>query len=71
VPLVTNLVVLLPGASVAADILQISLRTYLGAHSIIGSVALIEGCIHAGLELTRHEWDGGTVKVSGLAVSGS
>jgi hypothetical protein len=69
--LVTNLIVLLPGASVAADILHISLRTYRGAHSTIGLVALTEGCIHAGLELTRHEWDGGTVKVSGLAVSGS
>jgi hypothetical protein len=67
--LVTNLIVLLPGASVAADILQISLRSYQGAHSIIGLIALTEGCIHAGLELTRHEWSGGTVKVTGLAVS--
>jgi hypothetical protein len=66
--LATNLVVLLPGASVAADILHISLRSYQDAHSVIGAVALIEGSIHAALELTKHEWNGSIVTVTGLAV---
>jgi hypothetical protein len=66
--LATNLVVLLPGASVAADILHVSLKSYQRAHSIIGFVALVEGSIHATLELIKHEWNGGIVTVSGLAV---
>jgi hypothetical protein len=67
--LITNLIVLLPSASVASDMLQISLRSYQKAHSIIGMVALTEGSVHAALELVRHEWKGGTVTVTGLAVS--
>jgi hypothetical protein len=67
--LVTNLVVLLPGADVAADILQISLKSYLRVHSIIGLVALIEGSIHAALQLTRHKWNNDIVTATGLAVS--
>jgi hypothetical protein len=50
--LATNLVFLLPGASIAADILHVSLRTYHQMHSTIGLVALIEGSIHAGQKLT-------------------
>jgi hypothetical protein len=69
--LVTNLIVLLPGASIAANILQISLRGYQRAHSIVGLLALVEGSVHATLELLRHGWKGGTVAVTGLAVSTS
>jgi hypothetical protein len=67
--LATNLILLLPGASIAADILHVSLRTYHGMHSIIGLVALIEGSVHAGQKLTAVEWTGDMGSVSGIAVS--
>jgi hypothetical protein len=67
--LVTNLIVLLPGADIAAGVLQLSLTSYIRAHSIIGLVALIEGSIHAALELTRHKWNNNVLSVTGLAVS--
>jgi hypothetical protein len=67
--LVTNLIILLPGASVAADILRIPLRSYQSAHSVVGLVALIEGSIHATHELAIQEWDGNIMKITGLAVS--
>jgi hypothetical protein len=67
--LVTNLIVLLPGASIAANILQMSFRGYQRAHSIVGVLALVEGSVHAALELLRHGWKGGAVAATGLAVS--
>ena len=67
--LATNLVLLLPGASIAADILHVSLRTYHRMHSVIGLVALIEGSIHAGQKLTAVRWTGDMGSVSGTAVS--
>jgi len=66
--LVTNLVLLLPGANIAADILYISLRTYQRTHSIVGLVALIQGSIHAGRELTIHGWNSNISIISGTAV---
>ena len=66
--LATNLILLLPGASIAADILCISLRTYHQTHSIVGLVALIEGSIHAGHELTARRWTGDVNSISGTAV---
>jgi hypothetical protein len=66
--LAANLILLLPGASIAADILHVSLRTYHGNHSIVGLVALIEGSIHAGRELTTHGWTGDVHTISGTAV---
>ena len=48
----TNLVLLLPRASIAADILHVSLRNYYQIHSIISLVALIEGSVHARQKLT-------------------
>jgi hypothetical protein len=67
--LATNLILLLPSASIAADILHVSLRTYHRMHSIIGLVALIEGSIHAGQKLTAVGWTGDMSSVSGIAVS--
>jgi hypothetical protein len=67
---VTNLVLLLPGTGIAADILHVSLRTYHQMHSIIGLVALIEGSVHAGQKLTAVQWTGDKSSVSGTAVSG-
>jgi hypothetical protein len=49
--LATNLVLLLPRASIAADILHVSLRTYHQMHSIISLVALIEGFVHVAQKL--------------------
>jgi hypothetical protein len=66
--LATNLILLLPGASIAADILHVSLRTYHRTHSIVGLVALIEGSIHAGRELTAQGWTGDVRTISGTAV---
>ncbi|CAN9290163.1 unnamed protein product [Alternaria alternata] len=66
--LATNLILLLPGASIAADILCISLGTYHQTHSIVGLVALIEGSIHAGHELTARRWTGDVNTISGTAV---
>jgi hypothetical protein len=66
--LVTNLIILLPSASTLADILQISRRNYQRAHSIIGLVALIEGSIHAILELVRHNWNSSIINITGLVV---
>ena len=66
--LATNLILLLPGASIAADILHVSLRTYHQAHSTVGLVALIEGSIHAGHELTARRWTGDISTISGTAV---
>lgn len=68
--LATNLVLLLPGASIAADILHVSLRTYHQMHSTIGLVALIEGSVHAGQKLTTVRWTGDMGSISGTAVSG-
>jgi hypothetical protein len=68
--LATNLVLLLPGASIAADILHISSKTYHGMHSVIGLVALIEGSIHVGQKLTAIQWTGDMGSISGTAVSG-
>jgi hypothetical protein len=68
--LATNLVLLLPGASIAADILHISLRTYHRMHSIIGLVAVIQGSVHAGQKLTAVGWTRDMGSVSGIAVSG-
>jgi hypothetical protein len=68
--LATNLVLLLPGASIAADILHVSLRTYHGMHSIIGLVAVIQGSVHAGQKLTAVGWTRDMGSVSGIAVSG-
>jgi hypothetical protein len=45
--LAMNLILLLPSASIAADILHVSLRTYYRNYSIVGLVALIEGSIYA------------------------
>jgi hypothetical protein len=67
--LATNILVLLPGAGIAADILHIPLRSYQFLHAVIGLVALAEGSIHATVELSTQNWDGGTMKVTGLAVS--
>jgi hypothetical protein len=67
--LATNLILLLPSANIAADILHVSLRTYYGMHSIISLVALIEGSIHAGQKLTAVGWTGDMGSVSGIAVS--
>jgi hypothetical protein len=66
--LATNLVLLLPGASIAADILHVSPKTYCRAHSIVGLVALIEGSIHAGRELTAHKWNNNIGTISGTTV---
>ena len=66
--LATNLILLLPGASIAADILHISLRTYHQTHSIVGLVALIEASIHGGRELTARRWSGDVNTISGTAV---
>jgi hypothetical protein len=52
--LVTNLIMLLPRASIAANILQISFRGYQRAHSIVSVLALVEGSVHTTLELLRH-----------------
>jgi hypothetical protein len=68
--LATNLVLLLPGASIAADILHVSLRTYHRMHSIIGLVALIEGSVHVGQKLITVRWTGDMSSISGIAVSG-
>jgi hypothetical protein len=67
--LATNLILLLPGASMAADIFHVSLRTYHQLHSILGLVALIEGSVHAGQKLTAVGWTGDMGSVSGTAVS--
>jgi hypothetical protein len=67
--LATNLVLLLPGASIAADILHISLRTYHQMHSIVGLVAVIQGSIHAGQKLAAVGWTWDMGSVSGIAVS--
>ena len=67
--LATNLVLLLPGASIAADILHVSLRTYHQMHSTIGLVALIEGSVHGGQKLTAVQWTGDIGSISGTAVS--
>jgi hypothetical protein len=66
--LATNLVLLLPGANIAADILHVSLTTYQRTHSIVGLVALIQGSIHAGRELTVHGWSSNISTISGTAV---
>ena len=66
--LATNLVLLLPGASIAADILYISLGTYHQTHSIVGLVALIEASIHGGRELTARRWTGDINTISGTVV---
>ena len=66
--LATNLTLLLPGANIAADILHVSLRTYQRTHSIVGLVALIQGSIHAGRELTVHGWNSNISTISGTAV---
>ena len=44
--LATNLVLLMPGADIAADTLRISLRNYQKVHRVIGGVALVECLIH-------------------------
>lgn len=67
--LATNLVLSLPGASVAADALRVSLGSYHKIHYLIGVVALIEGSLHAILELSRHDWKSTIVSLSGLIVS--
>lgn len=67
--LATNLVLLLPGASIAADILHISLRTYHHMHSIAGLVAVIQGSVHAGQKLAAVGWTRDMGSVSGIAVS--
>jgi hypothetical protein len=69
--LATNLILALPGANIAADILRISLKRYHRIHSIIGVVALIEGSIHAALELVSQKWNGDFVSLTGLVVSNS
>ena len=66
--LATNLILLLPGASIAADILHVSLRTYHQTHSIVALVALIEASIHGGRELTARRWTGDVSTISGTAV---
>jgi len=66
--LATNLILLLPGTSIAADILHISLRVYHQYHGIIGLIALIEGSIHAGREFTAHGWTSNVGTISGTAV---
>jgi hypothetical protein len=66
--LATNLILLLPGASIAADILHVSLRTYHQTHSIVALVALIEASIHGGRELTARRWTGDVNTISGTAV---
>ena len=65
----TNLVLLLPGISVAADALHVSLRTYHLLHSIIGLVAMIQGFVHAGQKLAAVGWTRDIGSVSGIAVS--
>jgi hypothetical protein len=67
--LATNIILLLPGASVAADKLRISLRSYQKAHQVIGIVALSEGILHAVIELTGKDWKTDTISISGVAVS--
>lgn len=67
--LATNLILSLPGASVAADTLRISLRSYHKVHYLIGVVALTEGSLHAILELSRQDWKPTMVSLSGVAVS--
>jgi hypothetical protein len=69
--LATNLVLLLPSSNITSDILRISLRSYHRIHSIIGLVALIEGSIHATLELVRQEWNANKVSLTGVVVSRS
>lgn len=66
--LATNLVLSLPGASVAADTLHMSLRSYHKVHYLIGVVALIEGSVHVILELSRQDWKPTIVSLSGVAV---
>jgi hypothetical protein len=66
---VTNLVLLLPGTSVAADVLHISLRTYHLLHSIIGLVAVFQGLVHAGQKLAAVGGTRDIGAVSGIAVS--
>jgi hypothetical protein len=66
--LATNLILLLPSASIAADILCISLRTYHHTHSTVGLVALIEASIHGGREITARRWTGDVNTISGTAV---
>ena len=66
--LATNLILLLPGSNVAADILHISLKVYHQTHSLIGLVALIQTSIHAGRELTAHGWTDDINTISGIAV---
>lgn len=66
--LTTNLILLLPGASIIADLLHISLRTYNQIHSVVGMVALIEGSIHAGQELKAHGWISDMSMISGTTV---
>jgi hypothetical protein len=69
--LATNLVLLLPGASIAADVLHISLLAYHQMHSIIGLVAVIQGSIHAGQKLAAVGWTRDMGSISGIAVSES
>jgi hypothetical protein len=66
--LATNLILLLPGSNVTADVLHISLRVYQKIHSIVGLIALIQASIHAGRELTAHGWTGNIDTISGVAV---
>lgn len=67
--LATNLILSLPGASLAADALRISLRSYHKVHYLIGVVALTEGSLHAILELSRQDWSPTIVSLSGVTVS--
>lgn len=67
--LVTNIVILLPGSSTAADVLHIPLRTYEKAHATVGVVTLAQVCVHAALELSKREWDGSMRATAGFSVS--
>ncbi|KAJ5028937.1 hypothetical protein PSV08DRAFT_369868 [Bipolaris maydis] len=68
--LITNLILLFPGTSIAADLLHISLRTYNRIHSVVGMVVLIEGSIYAGKELNVYGWVSDMGTISGTAMFG-
>jgi hypothetical protein len=66
--LATNTILLLPGTSMAADLLRVSLRSYHRSHYILGTIAFMEGVIHASVELTRKKWTNSKVSIAGLVV---
>lgn len=66
--LVTNCILLLPGASITADGLRISLETHRKAHVAVGTISFLQCLVHVVIELAVRSWPGNARSLWGVVV---